>query len=57
VAFFQLESSSNEEMEFERVRFREKGRGCFHGQVLAQEIENLENLKVEIGPPSGPPTT
>jgi hypothetical protein len=28
VALFQLESSSNEEMEFERVRFRELGCGC-----------------------------
>jgi hypothetical protein len=26
-----------------------------HGQVLAQEKENLENLKVEMGPPSDPP--
>jgi hypothetical protein len=28
VALFQLKSSSNEEMEFERVRFRELGCGC-----------------------------
>jgi hypothetical protein len=28
VALFQLEISSNEEMEFERVRFRELGCGC-----------------------------
>jgi hypothetical protein len=31
VALFQLESSSNEEMEFERVRFREFGCGCSYG--------------------------
>jgi hypothetical protein len=35
VALFQLESSSNEEMEFERVRFRELGCGCSY-------IENID---------------
>jgi hypothetical protein len=34
VALSQLESSSNEEMEFERVRFRELGCGCSNKTLL-----------------------
>jgi hypothetical protein len=41
VALFQLESSSNEEIEFERVRFRELGCGCSYIQNSPANGSNL----------------
>jgi hypothetical protein len=38
VALFSLESSSNEEMEFERVRFRELGCGCSDKPIASLHI-------------------
>jgi hypothetical protein len=40
VALFQLESSSNEEMEFECVRFRELGCGCFESIRTPSRLES-----------------
>jgi hypothetical protein len=37
VAFFQLEGSSNEEMEFECVKFSEKGSQCVGSQCVGSQ--------------------
>jgi hypothetical protein len=47
VALFQLESSSNEEIEFEHVKFREQGCGC--SKRRQREILRSPRKRPEIG--------
>jgi hypothetical protein len=53
VALFQLEESSNEETEFELVRFSENGCGCSHNGIVEYRFCKIKRRK-EIHPP-GPP--
>jgi hypothetical protein len=46
VALFQLEGSSNEETEFERVKFSEKGCGCSNGRVIRPMHYNHVSINV-----------
>jgi hypothetical protein len=48
VALFQLESSSNEEMEFERFRFRELGCGCSHSLFYMRGPLSIRHLLRQV---------
>jgi hypothetical protein len=46
VALFQLESSSNEETVFERIKFRELGCGCSHFGCARAQMMHANGVDV-----------